>query len=57
MNVIQIYSLVFFVLTGILLFVIAGMEVERNKDGWSLIIPIVVLIFLTPIMGRIFNWW
>lgn len=57
MGIIQIYSLVFFVLTSILLFVFAGMEVERSKDGWPLLIPLVVLLFLSPIIGRIFNLW
>ncbi len=57
MNFIQIYSLIFFVLTGILLFVIAGMELERSKDGWPLVIPFVVLLLLAPIVGRVFNIW
>jgi hypothetical protein len=57
MNFIQVYSLIFFALTGILLFVIAGMELERSKDGWPLLIPLAVLLLLAPIIGRIFNLW
>jgi hypothetical protein len=57
MNFIQIYSLIFYVLTGILLFVIAGMELERGKDAWPLLIPFIVLVLLAPIVGRVFNIW
>jgi hypothetical protein len=57
MDWIQIYSLIFFVLLTIVMLVYAGVDIEKYKDGWSLLSVFIVIALLAPIVGRIFKFW
>jgi hypothetical protein len=57
MDWIQIYSLIFFVLLTIVMLVYAGVDIEKHKDGWSLLSVLIVIALLAPIVGRIFKFW
>lgn len=57
MDFIQIYSMIYLSLTFLILFIDAGVALEKEKTVKGIVVAVGSLVFWTPIIGRIFNWW